>query len=225
MDLKFLILISKYKFIIKKLKHLMTLLSYNQSNMSLDEMVRFLQDTQNTYNQLLSNYIGVFYVIRKCQYKNLCFDCAIVTGQLGKLIMETNYTTNDNRIQISDKKVYYLLKSIDKLNETNFTSFNNKSVHRLDRKHKLSKKDKRYKNDLNYLKSKFTLIQSVNLTNDSTLDPKYNLTELLRINKKLTKRFNRLTKKNDKKEVSKRKFKHTKHVKKKELAKIGPNNL
>ena len=171
--------ISQYKFIIKKLQHLIGLLSYNQSNMNLEEMVRFLTNIQATYNQLLSGYVGVFYVLKKCQYKNMCFDCAMVTGHLQKMMMETNYTSKADdlsEIHLSNRTLNYLKSRMI-----------NRPSHRNHTKGKPRKSV-----------SKFLLLATSIHLNQTAVNGEANLTQLLSINKKLHKAFNKLIKPNGK---------------------------
>lgn len=168
----------QYKFIIKKLQHLIKLLSYNQSNMNLEEMVRFLTNIQSTYNQLLSGYVGVFYILKKCQYKNMCFDCAIVTGHLAKLMMETNYTYKPgdlSEIHLSNRTLNYL-KSI-KIKQAN-----KKLGHKTH-----TKAGGKTRKSLN----KFIALATSNHLNE-TAAGQANLTQLLSINRRLHKAFNKL---------------------------------
>lgn len=172
---------SQYKAIIKKLQHLISLLSYNQSNMNLEEMVRFLTNIQATYNQLLSGYVGVFYVLKKCQYKSMCFDCAIVTGHLAKMMMETNYTSKADdlsEIHLSNRTLNYLKGKMT-----------NRSGHRNHTKC-YGKPRKSF--------SKFLLSTTSIQLNETAMNGQANLTELLSINKKLHKAFNKLIRLNGK---------------------------
>ena len=197
---KFLIAISQYKSIIKKLQHLIGILSYNQRNMNLEEMVRFLTNIQLTYNQLLSGYVGVFYAIKKCQYKRMCFDCAQVTGHLQKLIKETNYTfKNDlSEIQLSNRTINYLASKMH-----NYT----KGHHLKNNYHEIGKMK-------NLNKSIVQSINQLNPTNqifNGSETHQFNLNEILKINKKLQKQLDkliRLDKKKLKKQKNVRKMKH-----------------
>lgn len=156
---------------IKKLQNLIGQLSYNQSNMNLEEMVRFLSNTQAAYNQLLAGYVGVFYIIRKCQYKTMCFDCAQVTGQLQKLMIETIYTHNIDElsdVHLSNRTILFLKTKLIK----------KKTNHTMNGSNKLKKKMKpkvKHKNHKSFNSTTFYLDQSKAL----------NLTEMLKINKKL----------------------------------------
>ena len=189
----FSLFFSKYKYIIKKLQHLISLLSYNQSNMNLEEMVRFLTNIQTTYNQLLTGYLGVFYVLKKCQYKQMCFDCAIVTGQLQKLMMETNYTTNYTsdltQIHLSNRTIQYLQHKFNK--KYNHTALGKMKRKTLKKPHLSSDRFVAY--------------------NSTSGQRTVNLTQILNINKMLLTQFNRLLKRAELNKTSKsNKFKDQK---------------
>lgn len=167
--------------------------------MNLEEMVRFLTNIQSTYNQILSGYVGVFYIIKKCQYKEMCFDCAVVTGQLQKLMMETNYTiraSNDlSVINLSNRTINYLKNKMnEKLNHTK----------------KLTKPNHLKPIKRPIIKTEFnqTILSA---TNQSPLNgTNFNLTQMLKINQKLHKHFNKLIRLDKKKHKIKTKEKQIK---------------
>ena len=170
--------------------------------MNLEEMIRFVSDIQNTYNQLLSGYVGVFYILKKCQYKSMCFDCAIVTGHLQKMIMETNYTSKADdlsEIHLSNRTLSYL-----------DSKMRNRPGHRNHTKGKTRKS-----------LSKFLSSATSNHLNETAANGQANLTQLLSINKKLHKAFNKLIRL-DRKELKRKaaKLAFEKNKKDKKLVKM-----
>lgn len=175
--------------------------------MNLEEMVRFLQNIQSTYNQLLSGYVGVFYILKKCQYKSMCFDCAIVTGHLAKLMMETNYTNKPldlSEIPLSNRTLNYLKSKMrNKLGSKNHTKGTGKTSKSL---------------------SKFIALATSNHLNETAANGQANLTQLLSINKKLHKAFNKLIRL-DRRELKRKSIKLAFKRKKKDPMKVKHDEL
>lgn len=175
--------------------------------MNLEEMVRFLQNIQSTYNQLLSGYVGVFYILKKCQYKSMCFDCAIVTGHLAKLMMETNYTNKPldlSEIPLSNRTLNYLKSKMrNKLDSKNHTKGTGKTSKSL---------------------SKFIALATSNHLNETAANGQANLTQLLSINKKLHKAFNKLIRL-DRRELKRKSIKLAFKRKKKDPMKVKHDEL